>query len=409
MLAYCCDLLKLHAKLGVSSGSFGQNDRPEQNGWSLTDSARNLRYRHHMKKKQSKYHRGYSPLLTDRERSILHLVVRNFIDTAGPVGSRKLARKSSLGLSPATVRNTLSDLQELGYLRHPHRSAGRMPTELGYRAFVNELMETPELSTQERQLLKDRLDRLMGDADTLFQETSRLLGRMSNLLGVVLSPKISTGVLERLDVILLSEANVMIVISVKSLLVKTIVYETNMEIRREDLDRIVSILNERLAGLRLEEIRRDYVARTNDLGHDPTGIVQLILNESAVLFSDPVKGRLTHSGTRGLLAQPEFQSTSEMRQIIDLIENEGYVVQLFDQAPGCQLDTDHWVSVGIGSEIQDETVSPYSIISARYSVGQSTGTVGLLGPMRMDYGRAISLVETMASLLDRPAITGSRQ
>ncbi len=359
-----------------------------------------------MTKDRSSYHWGVSSTLTDRERAILRLVIRNFIDTAEAVGSRKLAKHSSLGLSAATVRNTLSDLEERGFLKHPHRSAGSVPTELGYRAFVDELMGTPELSVQDQQILNDRL---MGDADTLFRETSRLLGRMSNLLGVVLSPKISTGVLERLDVVQLSESNIMIVISVRSLLVKTIIYETNMEIRREDLDRIVSILNERLAGLRLEEIRRDYEARTKDLGYDPTGIVQLILNESSILFSDPVQGRLTHSGTLGLLAQPEFQTTNKVRELIDLIEDEGYVVQLFDQAPGSQLETNHWVSVGIGSEIQDETVSPYSIVTARYNVGQSTGTIGLLGPMRMDYGRAISLVETMASLLDRPVITGSIQ
>ncbi len=358
---------------------------------------------------KSTYHGKLSPLLTDRERAILRLVVRNFIDTAGPVGSRKLAKRYSLDLSPATVRNTLSDLEEQGYLRHPHRSAGRMPTELGYRAFVNELMETPELSAPERRLLKGRLDRLMGDADTLFRETSRLLGQMSNLLGVVLSPKISTGVLERLDVVPLSETNIMIVISVRSRLVKTIIYETNMDVRREDLDRIVSILNERLAGLRLEEIRQDYAVRTRDIDDDPTGIVQLILNESAELFGDSNEGRLTHSGAGGLLAQPEFQGMNEVRKLIDLIENEGYVVQLFEQAPGSQLDTNNWVSVGIGSEIQDESVSPYSIVTARYTVGESSGTIGLLGPIRMDYGRAISLVETMASLLNRPAITGSRK
>lgn len=347
--------------------------------------------------------------MTGRERTILRLVVRNFIKTAGPVGSRKLAREPSLGLSAATVRNTMSDLEESGYLSHPYRSAGRMPTQRGYRAFVNELMDAPELSKPERQLLKERLSRLIGDADTLFRETSRLLGRMSNLLGVVLSPKISTGVLERLDVVQLSGANIMIVISVRSHLVKTIIYELNMDLRREDLDRIVSILNERLAGLRLEEIRRDYGERTRDLDHDPTGIVQLIFNESAVLFSDPVEGRITYSGTHGLLAQPEFQGTDEVRHLIHLMEDDGSVVQLFEQPPGSQLMPNHWVSVGIGSEIQDETVSTYSIVSARYHVGESTGTVGVLGPMRMDYGRAISLVETMASLLNRSAITGSRQ
>ena len=360
-----------------------------------------------MKKDSFTYHKTSPPSLTDRESAILRLVVRNFIDTAGTVGSRKLAKKFSLGLSAATVRNTLCDLEELGYLRHLHTSAGRMPTELGYRAFVNELMETPELSPIDRRLLKDRLDRLMGDADTLFRETSRLLGHMSNLLGVVLSPKISTGILERLDVVQLSESNIMIVISVRSHLVKTIIYETNTNVRREDLDRVVSILNERLAGLKLESIRKDYATRTKDIEDDPTGIVQLILNESASVFGDSHEGRLTHSGTGRLLAQPEFQGMNEVRQLIDLIEDEGFVVQLFEQSPGSQFDSNNWVSVGIGSEIQDESANPYSIVTAKYSVGDNSGTVGLLGPIRMDYGRAISLVETMASILNRPTITGS--
>lgn len=345
--------------------------------------------------------------LTERERTILHLVVRNFIDTAGPVGSRKLVKRSSLDLSPATVRNTLCDLEEQGYLKHPYRSAGRMPTERGYRAFVNELMDTPELSAAKRKLLKERMDRLMGDADALFRETSRLLSRMTNLLGVVLSPKISTGVLERLEVVQLSGSNIMIVISVRSRLVKTIIYETTLEIRRTDLDRIVAILNERLAGLRLDVIRRDYASRTRDLDNDPTGIVQLILNESAVLFSDSVEGRLTHAGTSGLLTQPEFQGTTEVRQLIQLIEDEGYVVQLFEQAPKQLRGEGNRVSVSIGSEIEDE--SAYSIVTAQYNVGESVGTVGLLGPMRMDYGRAISLVEGMASLLNRSTITASKQ
>jgi len=361
----------------------------------------------YMKNDTFTYQKTSSPSLTDRESVILRLVVRNFIDTAGTVGSRKLAKKFSLGLSAATVRNTLSDLEELGFLKHLHKSAGRMPTELGYRAFVNELMDTPELSPPEHRLLKARLDQLMGDADTLFRETSRLLGQMSNLLGVVLSPKISSGVLERLEVVQLSQSNIMIVISVRSHLVKTIIYETSLNIQRKDLERIVSILNERLAGLRLEEIRQNYAARTKDIDDDPTGIVELIFNESASVFGDSHEGRLTHSGTVGLLAQPEFQGTNEIRQLIDMIEDEGFVVQLFEQSPGSQLDSNSWVSVGIGSEIQDESVSPYSIVTAKYRVGDNSGTVGLLGPIRMNYGRAISLVESMASILNRPTITGS--
>ena len=342
--------------------------------------------------------------LGKREQTILRLVVRSFIDTAGPVGSRMLSKRYPLGLSPATVRNTMGDLEEMGYLRHPYTSAGRMPTQLGYRAFVDELMDLPELSAVEKKLLKAKLDRLMGDADELFRESSRLLGKMSNLLGVVLSPKLSTGVLERLDVLPLSSPNVMIVISVRSRLVKTIIYETEFDLKRRDLDRIVSILNERLSGLRLDEIRRTYASRTRDLDDDRTGIVQLILNESAILFSDAVEGRVSHGGTQRLLRQPEFKETEDVRRLIELIEDEGYVVQMIEGQRAGKEEEPGKAVVSIGSEIDDAITSTYSIVTAQYQLGETIGAVGILGPMRMDYERAIVLVETMATLLNRPAV-----
>lgn len=346
-------------------------------------------------------HRLTHPLKA-REQTVLRLVVRSFIDTAGPVGSRTLARRHALGLSPASVRNTMGDLEEMGYLRHPYTSAGRMPTELGYRVFVDDLMELPELSAVEKRLLKAKLDRLMGDEDELFRESSRILSRMSSLFGVVLSPKISTGILERLEVVPLASPRVMIVISVRSRLVQTIIYETRVELRRYELDRIVILLNERLAGLRLDEIRRTYADRTRDLDDDPTGIVQLILKERAVVFSDPAEGRLRRGGSGGLLRQPEFSNAEAIRMLIQLVEDEGFVLQLFEGQQ--QQATIGQATVSIGSEIRGAAASTYSIVTARYQLGETIGTVGILGPMRMDYERAIALVETLARLLNRPSI-----
>lgn len=341
--------------------------------------------------------------LSDREQEILRLVVRSFIDTAGPVGSRYLARHHPIGLSPASIRNTMSDLEELGYLGHPYTSAGRMPTEMGYRAFVDELMASPELSGLEKQMLKTQLDQIMGDTEEVLRESSRLLGQMSNLLGVVLSPRLSKGVLERLDVVPLASSRVMVVISVRGGFVKTIVLEVEATFKRRDLDRIVSMLNERLAGLRLDEIRDSFAKRTRDLDDDNTGIVRLILDESASLFSEPTEGRLSYSGTQQIIAQPEFQEMADVRNLIEIIENEGYVVQLlegkhpdFPRAPGKAV-------VSIGSENSDERADKYSIVTAHYQVGDTTGTVGILGPMRMDYERVVALVENMAMLLGRPA------
>ena len=345
---------------------------------------------------------GNAKSLDIREQAILRAVVRSFIDTAGPVGSRTLTKRFPLGISAASVRNTMVDLEEEGYLRHPYTSAGRVPTQRGYRAFVDELMVQEDLPVVEKRLLKAKLDRLMGDADELFRESSRLLSQMSNLLGVVLSPRISTGVLERLDIVPLSTPSVMVVISVRSRQVKTIIYQARVDLRRAEIDRVVSMLNERLAGLPLEDIRRTYANRTRDIDDRQSGLVQLILNGSDEIFSDSLDGRLSHGGTHSLLSQPEFQNIKDVRQLMELVEDEGYVVQLFENQSG--VSTTGKAVVSIGRELDDAQAHKYSLVTARYSVGQTVGTVGILGPTRMDYGRAIALVETMVLLLNRPSV-----
>lgn len=340
--------------------------------------------------------------LNEREREILRLVVRSFIDTAGPVGSRYLARHYDLGLSAASVRNTMSDLEEAGYLGHPYTSAGRVPTELGYRVFVDELMESPDLSPVDKLVLQAEVERLMGDTHELLRESSRLLGRLSNLLGVVLTPNLSSGVLERLEVVPLSSTRVMFVVSIRSGLFKTIVLELETQLRRGELDQVVQLLNERLAGLTLEEIRRTYRPRLRDLEDDRTGIVRLVLDASAALFSEQTDGRLNYGGTQNIVLQPEFQEPEELRNLIRLLEDENFVVHLLEERPvrsGTRPEGS--AQVRIGSENSSEKVDKYSIVTANYRIGDTVGTIGVLGPTRMDYARVMALVENMAALLSR--------
>lgn len=347
------------------------------------------------------YESAFSEPLSEREREILRLVVKSFIRTAGPVGSRFLAKSYPLGLSAASIRNTMSDLEEAGYLDHPYTSAGRIPTELGYRTFVDELMEASGLSPAEKRLLRRELDRMMGDTEVLLQESSRMLGRLSNLLGVVLSPNLSTGVLERLEVVPLSSSRVMFVISVRGGLVKTIVLEIDSALDRHDLDRVVVMLNERLAGLTLEEIRRTYAQRVQDLD-DRTGIVRLVLNQSGALFSESVTGRrLRFGGAQNIMAQPEFQEPGDLRNLIELLEDEHFIVQLLEDRTSAAEDETGRALISIGSENADGKTDKYSIVTARYLLGDTVGTIGIIGPTRMDYGRVVALVEDMASLLSR--------
>ena len=336
--------------------------------------------------------------LTDRESMILGLVVRSFIETAGPIGSKFLANKYSVGLSSASIRNTMSELEELGYLGHPHTSAGRVPTDLGYRKFVDNLMDPPKLSKEEKKLLKDQLRQVSLEPHVLLRECSRLLGQLSNLLGVVLSPRLSSGVLERLEIVPLSSSRVMFVISLRGKLVKTVVLEVTSQLTRDDLDFVVHMLNERLAGLTLEEIRKTYALRMKDVTEEPTGIVKLVLVSSQSFFSEPAEGRLSLAGTQNIMVQPEFYSEpSELKRLIEMLEDANFIVHLMEEEsiqPGR-------VSVRIGSENSEDKVDKYSIVTASYKIGDIVGTVGIMGPKRMDYTRVVALVEGTAALLSR--------
>ncbi|WP_228350423.1 heat-inducible transcriptional repressor HrcA [Rhodocaloribacter litoris] len=358
-------------------------------------------------------HRTYGETpysLNQREREILRLVVQSFVHTAGPVGSRFLSKRYPLGLSPASIRNTMSDLEERGYLDHPYTSAGRIPTELGYRAYVDELMETVPVPPSVRRSLKHRLRPARQDAEEMLRIGSRLLGELTNLLGVVLSPRLSTGVLERLEIVPLSSTRVMFVLSVRGGLIRTMIFpmQAGHDIRREELVRIVALLNERLAGLTLEEIRRSCRPRVRDL-EDTTGLVRLILDESTTLFSELTDTRhVEYGGTGNILALPEFKEPADLRGLIEMLEDETTLVYLLEEPdPPAEFDVAR-AQVRIGSEnrraaVGGEKVERFSVVTARYKLGDTVGTIGVIGPTRMDYARVVALVEEMARQMSGPA------
>ncbi|MEX0601767.1 MAG: heat-inducible transcriptional repressor HrcA, partial [Bacteroidota bacterium] len=198
--------------------------------------------------------------LNERERSILRHVVHNYIRTALPVGSRFISKKFESNLSPATIRNVMADLEEQGFLSHPHTSAGRVPTDLGYRYYVDYLMEIEQLSGLEKQAIQEQMDRT-ADPLEMLRETSKLLGKISKQLSIVASPHLGSGVFERLELISVSSSRLLVVISIRAGLVRTLMLEVGTEVRRESLEQIARMLNERLAGLTLAQIRDTFIDR----------------------------------------------------------------------------------------------------------------------------------------------------
>jgi heat-inducible transcriptional repressor len=274
-----------------------------------------------------------------------------------------------------------------------------VPTERGYRTFVDQLMQPLLLSSPERQLLIDQLQGLSVQPDMLMRECSRLLGRLSNLLGVVLSPKLATGVLDRLEVVPLSSSRMIFVLSLRGGLVKTVVLELDSVLDRNALDQVVVILNERLAGLTMEEIRQTYAQRIDDIKDEHTGLVKLVLKSSSSLFSEQIDGRLSMAGAQNIVIQPEFvEQPDQVKTLVELLEDENFIVQLLEEKAGMKTGR---ASAWIGSEMSEEKVDKYALVTAQYQFGETIGTVGVIGPKRMNYARVFALVEGIAVLMSR--------
>lgn len=298
----------------------------------------------------------------------------------------------------------MADLEEMGYLDHPYTSAGRVPTRLGYRTFVDHLMNTPSLPRAKRKALKQQLAQLVRDTDQMLKKSTHLLSTLTSLLGLALSPRLSTGVLERLDIVPLTGQRLMFVLSVRSGLVKTLVLEFESDLDRRDIDDVVSILNERLAGLTLQEIRETHEERVRDV-RDQTGLIDRVVEEASLIFSEPRDGRLQLGGTRNLLTQPEFQEPDDVRRLIGMIEDTERVVALLEDVHASNPDAGSGtVTVRIGSENDGEALGSYSIVTSPYRMGDTVGTLGVIGPTRMDYAHVVAIVENMADLLNRPSV-----
>jgi heat-inducible transcriptional repressor len=338
--------------------------------------------------------------LTDRERMILRLIVNRFVGTGDPVGSRSLSRSYDIGLSAASIRNTMSDLEEGGYLGHPHTSAGRVPTDFGYRAYVDELMDVEMLTIKEQALLSEGVSNANPEILEIMHESARVLGQMSNLLGVALSPRFATAIFRRLDILPVTSTRAMFVVTVESGLAKTLVLEVEGEIKSDQISSVVDLLNERLSGLTFREIRDTAVDRMQDVDEADSALVSFVLKRTSVIFSDPPgQRRVAYSGTGFILRQPEFSEVDRIRPIIEFLESGEAVVSTFE---GTLLDSDDGpIAIRIGSENAVNDLAQYSVVTTQYSLGHVTGTIGLIGPTRMNYGRAVGLVDAMASAISR--------
>jgi len=335
--------------------------------------------------------------LNDRERQVLEAVIETYVETAEPAGSRTIAKKFGLTLSAATIRNTMSDLEEKGYLYHPHTSAGRIPTDLAYRVYVNSLMRLAQVSASDSHQIREELAE-RNAVDQILERAAQVLGVLTKELGVAVGPTLDEAVLERLELLQAGSDRLLLVLTLKSGLVRTIFVEVPSRLAPEIVVQVALVLNERLAGLRLREIRATLSERLRDAAPDAgsSELLNIFIQEADDLFDVPATGAgggVVLGSAQLLAGQPEFATKERLQGLLEVTERRDVLREALAKWLGQGL------TITIGSEHQDATLAPFTLVTASYRLGPLAGVIGVMGPTRMPYDKIMALVDHTSRLV----------
>src|SRR5215218_1934748 len=318
--------------------------------------------------------------LDERKARLLHAVVHEFIYTEKPVGSKSLTERYSLGVSPATIRNELAVLEEQGYLAHPHTSAGRIPTDAGYRFYVDALSGVGELARAQEETP---------------QRTSLLLPSLTHYAAMVAPPALDRSRLRHIEVVGLGRHVIMLVLIVDSGRVEKRLVETAEEISTEDLEALRRQLNERLANERLSRAELILDAMSDEVPPQHRALFQTLAAAIGQFVGDQTSERVWLGGQANIAGPGAFDGIETVRRVYEALEQQVLVLRMLQAT----LGRDERVSVVIGSENTVEGMEACSLVTSAYLAGDASGSIGVLGPTRMDYLRAMAAVQAVARYL----------
>ncbi|MFQ5703716.1 MAG: heat-inducible transcriptional repressor HrcA [Gemmatimonadales bacterium] len=335
--------------------------------------------------------------LTDREQKVLEAVIHSYVESAEPAGSRTIAKRFNLGVSAATIRNVMSDLEDKGYLFHTHTSGGRIPTDQAYRLYVDGLMEKSDPTQMEQDTLRRQFGNGNSPVEEILRDAAQVLGVLTQELGVAVAPSLDGAVLERLELMHVSAEKVLMVLLLKGGVAKTIFVEVRSELPREALASLTMVLNERLGGLTLERIRKTLPERMRDVNVEPRGheLINIFVEEADQIFQVSSEGTspVLLSSAQMLAEQPEFSSNDQMRNLLELTEQRELLRTAFEgrYGPG--------IRITIGWENVDPKLSSFTLVTAQYQSGSLAGVIGVMGPTRMPYQKVVALVGHTSRLM----------
>jgi heat-inducible transcriptional repressor len=333
--------------------------------------------------------------ITERDKNIFKIVVKDYINTGEPVGSRTVAKESPLNLCPATIRNVMADLEDMGLLQQPHTSAGRIPTEKGLRLYVDALLDRQELSMPEQEEIKGTYEACRADMSQLMRGTCRILSAFSHYTGIVLAPPLQETIFKRIEFIRIKKNQVLVIFVTTSGLVQNRVVEMEEDLSQDELGKITRYLNDALSGLTLREVRERIVEemRRDKVAYDE--LLQKTLQLGGEALEAPEQRDLYIEGQTKILDEPAFADVERMKELFKAFEEKSVLVKLLDRSMKAQ-----GVQILFGSECGVAGIEGCSIITSTYGhPGRFMGILGVMGPMRMNYSRVIPVVDYTAKLL----------
>jgi heat-inducible transcriptional repressor len=334
--------------------------------------------------------------LGERGRQVLQAVIFEYIVTAEPVGSRQVAKKYALGLSPATIRNTMFDLEEAGYLTQPHTSAGRVPTDKAYRFYVDTMTGGTSLGRAEALQLQRQVAGARSEIDDLMESTSAQLSILSRYAAVILAPPLRHTRLERVDLIPVDRDRALVVLATETGWGTSRILTLDEPASAAELAEVARVLSEQFAGLSFQEIR----TRLTDSGppSDADRIQRLAASLARRVFASLWDKNLYYSGATNILDQPEFSDIAAMRAILRTFEEKRQLIEILTARASGRGE----VQVIIGSEMPYQEMQETSLVAAAYKYGDRVlGVLGVVGPRRMPYAKIVPLVDYTARLVSR--------
>lgn len=333
--------------------------------------------------------------LDERKRHILRALINDYILTAEPIGSRTIAKKYDLGISSATIRNEMADLEDMGFLEQPHTSAGRIPSDKGYRVYVDHLMEVPRLSNGEIEIIKNSIRKIaIGEIERIIKETTKVLSFLTNYTAMVASPQTEKSTVKHIQLVPMDSMHVIAVVVTSIGVVKNASITLSQPITSEKLNTINNFINEKLKGLAIEDINLSIIS---DVQRNVSGYSE-ILNEVIPILYESLKcsgsSEVYLEGSSNIFNYPEYNAIEKAKSFFTVLDKKDFLRKILS------YEADD-MKISIGHENEYDEISDCSLITTTYRIGDKTlGSIGIIGPTRMYYSKVMAVLEYFTSFLN---------